>query len=121
LVNLVNFVKGLAKIQVQNKMLCIFDNDAEGHFQMSRLADVVLPPNLAVTPLPNIRRKFQTQGTAGARHENINGRAVSIECFLDLDDGAPAVVRWTNYIADVDRYQGSILAKDRFIARFKEV
>ncbi len=119
--NIVNFVKGLAKIQVQNKILCIVDNDAEGQLQLSRLASVPLPPNLLVTALPDVRRKFPTLGTSGSKRENINGRAVSIECFLDLDDGSPATVRWSNYIAELDRYQGAIVNKERFLARLKEV
>jgi hypothetical protein len=119
--NLVNFVKGLAKIQVQNKIVCVFDNDAEGHLQLSRLGNVALPPNLLVTSLPDVTRKFQTLGTAGAKRENINGRAVGIECFLDLAGDEPAIVRWSNYIAEIDRYQGAIVGKERFLTRFKEV
>ena len=52
----------------------------------------------------------------------MNGKAVAIECFLDIT--APAApnptVRWTSYNASLNTYQGELLQKDEYIRLFLE-
>jgi len=46
-----------------------------------------LPKNMAAAKLLEIPilKKFDTIGPNGERKENINGKAASIECYLDLN------------------------------------
>ena len=64
--------------------------------------------------------KFKTVGPLGNQINNINGKAVSIECFLDLTsvDGE-TIVRWKNYNERMQEYQGSLENKDRYTVKFK--
>ena len=58
---------------------------------------------------------FCTVGPQGTTNENINGRAVAIECFLDLmvRDCTPRV-RWKSYIEKSGQYQGALESKERY-------
>ena len=51
--------------------------------------------------------EFPTVGPSGDGIENINGKAVAIECFLDLSNLNPKV-RWTNFKKEYGEYQGAI-------------
>ena len=67
-------------------------------------------------------KAFLTVGPTGEVYENINGKAVSIECFLDLSfgfDRAPKV-RWTVYNEKSDQYQGALIGKDDYTRVFKK-
>jgi len=50
--NLVKFAEGLAKIDVQNQVLFLFDNDAEGLEAHERLSKLTLPKNMRGAMLP---------------------------------------------------------------------
>jgi hypothetical protein len=63
---------------------------------------------------------FLTVGPTGETYENINGKAVAIECFLDFTKFNPKI-RWTNYSKDYDAYQGSLENKDAYVRNFKNV
>ena len=64
--------------------------------------------------------RFKTVGPFGNQINNINGKAVSIECFLDLSsvDNEP-IVRWKNYNERMKDYQGALENKDRYTLKFK--
>lgn len=66
---------------------------------------------------------FLTIGVSGESQQNINGRAVAIECFLDFTKTKKPFhrVRWTNYIKDKDDYQGSLEDKESYIKPFKNL
>src|SRR5260370_28468158 len=97
--NLVKFAEGLAKIDVQNQVLLLFDNDAEGVAAQQRLSRLTLPSNMRGTMLPEIEqlRAFPAQGPERLRTADINGRAAAIACYLDLkvDDNRAAKIIWT--------------------------
>ncbi|WP_051208314.1 HEPN/Toprim-associated domain-containing protein [Saccharospirillum impatiens] len=116
--NLFNFVKGLSSIGIENDILVIFDNDVEGVQAMSRCLTLNLPKNMQIMKLPDLAQfqEFPTIGPHGEALANINGSAASIECYLDL--GEAAKVRWTNYREDTSKYQGSLVAKDRYKKQF---
>jgi hypothetical protein len=82
--NLVKFAEGLAKIDVQNQVLFVFDNDAEGIEALQRLSRLTLPSNMRGTILPELEafRAFPAQGPEGLRDADINRRAAAIECIL---------------------------------------
>ncbi len=116
--NLFNFVKGLCSIDIQNDVVVIFDNDAEGVLAMNRCTSLRLPENLKVMKLPDLPefRRFLTVGPISEEFAEINGKAASIECYLDLDEFAK--VRWTNYRESLNCYHGSLIAKDKYKKKF---
>jgi hypothetical protein len=65
--NLVKFAEGLAKIDVQNQVLFLFDNDAEGLEAHERLSRLTLPKNMRGAMLPQLKpfRQFPAQGPEG--------------------------------------------------------
>ena len=120
--NLFRFCQGLAQIKIQNKVVVIFDNDAVGLDAQRKVKQLRLPSNMLVVRLPDLPecRLFRTNGPNGFSQENINGRAVSIELFLDLRTGSKPCVRWTSYNSNIDSYQGELIAKERYTKQFLE-
>ncbi|WP_323885662.1 HEPN/Toprim-associated domain-containing protein [Aeromonas veronii] len=120
--NLVKFAEGLAKIDVQNQVLFVFDNDAEGLDAHERLSALKLPVNMRGVMLPELDEfcKFPAQGPEGLRDSDINRRAAAIECYLDLKVGdyPSAKVRWSNYKKSLDTYQGALEYKDSYSKEF---
>jgi hypothetical protein len=116
--NLYRFVQGLISIAVQNKILVLFDNDAEGVTNYRRCAALNVPANMRILSLPNLPafNAFPTVGPDGERSSDINGRAAAIECYLDLDGGAK--VRWTGYNQSIGAYQGELDGKTRYMRTF---
>ncbi len=120
--NLVNFAEGLAKIDVQNQIVFLFDNDAEGVDAAQRVRQFTLPDNMRVLVLPDLEefRRFATQGPNGVHTSDINGRAAAIECFLDLrrPGRPPAQIQWTSLKRAPDVYQGALQYKDQYTKLF---
>ena len=120
--NLVKFAEGLAKIDVQNQIVFLFDNDAEGLDAHQRLSTLTLPPNMRRVMLPEMEafRAFPTQGPEGIRESNINRRAAAIECYLDLGVGEypTAKVLWTDYKKALGVYHGRLEHKEFYAKEF---
>lgn len=120
--NLVKFAEGLAKIDVQNQVVFVFDNDAEGLDAHQRLSTLILPANMRGIMLPELEafRSFPAQGPQGLHNSDINRRAAAIECYLDLEVGShpPAKVLWTNYKKSLGSYQGALEFKDSYSKEF---
>ena len=117
--NLVNFAKGLLNINVQNKIIFLFDNDAVGLEAYNKLLKEPLPTNVRVSILPELDqfRDFLAQGPEGMSRADINRRAAAIECYLDLEyecNSSPRVI-WTNYIESLKTYQGSLDNKASYL------
>lgn len=123
--SLVNFAEGLAKIDVQNRIVFLLDNDAEGQSAFKKIKGFSLPVNMRAMVLPALDafKSFPTTGPEGVALADINGRAASIECYLDLcGDKLPSpVVRWTNYKEDVGVYHGSLQHKGQYSKAFFEL
>ncbi len=124
--NLVNFCKGLAAISAQNKIVVILDNDTAGQEALQGLQNLKLPRSMRTVSLPYLEAfsRFPTLGPSGEAVEDVNGRAVSIECFLDLAFGpcGPRAIRWTGFNPRRQTYQGELIAKERYaVAFFKNV
>ena len=120
--NLWRFCQGLARIRIQNRVLVLLDNDTSGRDVFQRISGLDLPPRMRVTLLPELAdcRSMETLGPTGGSVENVNGRAVSIESFLDLArdaDEAPRV-RWTAYNEAMNAYQGELVGKQRYVKKF---
>lgn len=120
--NLYKFCQGLASIRIQNRILVIFDNDVEGNLNYDKTIRLNLPPSMKIMKLPNLEefKRFKTIGPSGESFEDINGKAVAIECFLDFKGLNPRV-RWTDFRKEPGVYQGSIENKDAYIKKFKKV
>lgn len=121
--NLKNFVKGLSKINILNKFLVILDNDTAGKSVYNDIKKIDLPNNLKIITLPKYKDfdNFKCKGPQGNSIENINGKAVSIECFLDhssIDD--EIYVRWTGFNDKLMQYQGNIEPKNLLIKSFHQ-
>lgn len=120
--NLVKFAEGLVRIDMQNKVLFVLDNDAEGVDALKRLLDLRMPCNMRAMRLPDhdVFRSFPAIGPEGARPSDINGRAAAIECYLDLrhPNYGPPVVRWSNYKREIDAWHGALEHKDTYTRHF---
>lgn len=120
--NLHKFVQGLVSIGVQNNTVVIYDNDAEGISKMKATRQLSLPFNVRVTQLPIHRdfSDFKTLGPDGVGRGDINGKAASIECYLDLRrKGLPRpIVRWTSFNRDLQSYQGELQHKTQYMKDF---
>lgn len=120
--NLYNFCMGLCRINVLNNIIVIFDNDTAGVEKYKQAALLRKPQSFLVTKLPD-HPDFcimQTVGPQGTTTEDINGKAVAIECFLDFDSVpySPSV-RWTEYKKSEKAYQGELENKDEYVRAFK--
>lgn len=120
--NLSKFAEGLVKIDVQNRVVFIFDNDAEGIDTFRSLQRFTFPVNMRAMVLPDLEelRNFPARGPDGVACADINGRAAAIECYLDLrlKDRPPAQVTWTNYKESLGIYQGALDFKDSYARAF---
>lgn len=120
--NLHRFCQGLVSIGVLNRVVAIYDNDAEGAARHGATARLNLPLKMRAMRLPDMDRfrEFATLGPDGPGKGDINGRAAAIECYLDLawKASGPPCVRWSNYSAEAGRYHGELVSKGGYAARF---
>lgn len=116
--SLVNFVKGLVSISIQNKTIVLFDNDAEGESGFVKCQSIKKKENIEILKLPDLDDflQFQTVGPSGESKENINGRGAAIECYLDIP--LDAAIRWTNYNSSINGYHGALINKDEHKKKF---
>ena len=120
--NLSNFCLGLIRINILNKILVIFDNDTAAAEKYQQLETIDKPNSLLITKLPDHKdfENFTTFGPQGETSENINGKAVAIECFLDHNSiPQDPAVRWTSFNKQLQQYQGELIDKKRYIRAFK--
>jgi hypothetical protein len=119
--NLYRFCQGLCSIGIQNKMVIVFDNDTEGVEKYHLVKQLKLPDQMSIMRLPDLPEfnDFECIGPNGITRESINGRAVSIECFLDFSKvGYQPRVRWTSYNPRTCTYQGEIEHKQEYVKSF---
>lgn len=122
--NVVRFCEGLAKIRIQNRVLIVLDNDTAGRAAAQKLQKLSLPCEIRIFVLPDLPAcsHVRTLGPNGESFDDINGRAVSIEFFLDLTQGSHSspAVRWTTYDEKQDAYQGELIGKQDYVRAFFE-
>jgi hypothetical protein len=121
--NLYRFCQGLVSIGVLNRVLVIYDNDAEGVSKLEVTKKLALPHNMIAIKLPDIEKlaRFPTIGPSGEAVEDINGKAAAIECYLDLEHPKLARtprVRWSSYVEALDCYQGALEGKTAYAKAF---
>lgn len=123
--NLFKFAEGLVKIDIHNRVVFLFDNDAEGTDTYRKLLQrFKFPVNMRAMVLPDLEelRNFPAKGPGGVVNADINGYAAAIECYLDLrlKGRPPAQVTWTSYKESLDCYQGALDFKDSYARAFYE-
>lgn len=120
--NLVKFAEGLLRIDIENRVLFLLDNDAEGVDAYAKLQKLPMPGNLRSMLLPSLDefRTFPALGPEGSSVSDINGRAAAIECYLDLNlaQYPPARVVWSNYKKDIDTWHGALDFKESYVKHF---
>ena len=120
--NLFRFCQGLSRIRIQNRILVLLDNDTAGVEAYRKIIKLDLPKNMKVMLLPDIDecRSFNTIGPSGENKNNISGRAMSIELFLDLNYKfkEEPKVRWTSFNEKQNQYQGELINKSYFTKKF---
>lgn len=117
-----NFCSGLVKIGALNNIVIIYDNDTTGLYAYQITQKLNLPNNIKVMKLPELDslNNFSTVGPSGVNQENINGKAASIECFLDLEweKNSEPLVRWTSFNNNIEQYQGELVNKRFYTKKF---
>lgn len=120
--NLVKFAEGLVHIDVLNRIVFVLDNDAEGIAALRRIEAMAKPVNMRAIALPALDalRSFPARGPEGVKATDINERAASIECYLDLNlpGRSDAIVVWSNYKKEIDRWHGALDFKDIYTRHF---
>ncbi|WP_434652547.1 hypothetical protein J3P96_17070 [Pseudomonas sp. R3-56] len=120
--SLSKFAEGLIKIDVHNRVVILFDNDAEGVEAFEGLRRFNFPANMRTMLLPDLEelRSFSARGPSGVENVDINGRAAAIECYLDLRlmGRPPPQVIWTNYKESLDIYHGALEYKESYAKAF---
>lgn len=119
---LVKFADGLIKIDIQNNVIFVFDNDAEGYEAYLKITRMPLLANMRVMLLPELKafESFLTKGPGGESMADINKRAAAIECYLDLTISVypQAKVVWTTYKKDLNAYHGALEHKESYARDF---
>lgn len=120
--NLVKFAEGLVRIDVQNDVLFLLDNDAEGVDALRRIQALSMPPNMRAMVLPrhDSLTQFKARGPEGLTVCDINGRAAAIECYLDLNlpGYPPPEIVWTNYKKESGLWHGILAHKESYMRHF---
>lgn len=123
--NLHRFTQGLISIGIQNNIIIVYDNDAEGIAKMQATRRLSLPTNMRVMQLPSLDEflNFKTIGPTGIGRADINGKAAAIECYLDLEkDGLPGpIIRWTIFNRELEVYHGELQHKTQYMKNFLEL
>ena len=116
------FMQGLAAMRVPLNVVAIYDNDAEGFAAYGKTNALKLLASYRVCILPKIDEfsSFPTTGPTGPAMGDINRRAASLECYLDLSRrGLPdVVIQWGGFNDTVGSYQGSLKGKTQFMNDF---
>lgn len=123
--NLHKFTQGLISIALQNNIVIVYDNDAEGIAKMQATRKLSVPPNMRVMQLPNHDEflNFKTIGPTGIGRADVNGKAAAIECYLDLGrEGLPdPIVRWSTFNRELEVYHGELQHKSQYMKDFLDL
>lgn len=124
---LVASIRAFAAAGILNRTIALFDNDVAGRAALRSLAGTRLPVSLRVATLPElpIAREYPTRGPSGTSHQDVNGRAASIELYFGEDvlrgeDGDLMPVTWGGRDVALDDWQGEVADKQELQRRFRE-
>ncbi|MCM2443366.1 hypothetical protein HGO34_27105 [Agrobacterium vitis] len=115
-------MQGLVAMRVPLNVVAVYDNDAEGVAAHGKTNALKLLASYRVCILPDLDEfsRFPTTGPTGLAMGDINRRAASLECYLDLSRrGLPdVVVQWGGFNDIAGSYQGSLKGKTQFMNDF---
>ncbi|MGP4727258.1 HEPN/Toprim-associated domain-containing protein [Agrobacterium deltaense] len=116
------FMQGLVAMRLPLNVVAVYDNDAEGVSAHGKTNALKLLASYRVCILPDLDEfsRFPTTGPTGLAMGDINRRAASLECYLDLSRrGLPdVVVQWGGFNDIAGSYQGSLKGKAQFMNDF---
>lgn len=116
--------EAFVKLQIMNRILFLFDNDATGVESYESIRMMKHQDNLMAMLLPDLDclKKVTVIGPEGNAIHDVNGYANSIECFLDFSFIDQDVsFRWISYKNKVERYQGEIVEKTKLQKTIKKI
>lgn len=124
---LAKMVKVLAGARVQNRMLAIFDNDAAGVEALQSLKSMKFPRHVRLMTLPSttLTADYPTLGPGGPANMDVNGAGAPIELYLGRSSlldakGELRPIRWQEWKASAQRYQGVVQDKDTVARTFEK-
>ena len=84
--HLVSLVKAFAATGITNRVIALFDNDTAARDARRALAQLSLPPNIAVRSYPDLEvlRNYPTLGPSGQTGLDVNGLQRALSCILGL-------------------------------------
>ena len=101
---IITYLKSFISAGISNKIVVLFDNDAEGVYCKNELLKLKnIPNNFCVKTYPNIERakRYPTICPTGIEILDINGSACSIELYLCeeviKEDGQYIPVQWKSF------------------------
>lgn len=118
-----DFARGLVNIDLQNQIVFLFDNDAEGIAAATQVRQLKLPANMRVMVLPEHEqfKNFPVLVPGGVGYLDINRRAAAIECYLDLrlENRPSALIEWAVDVThETHGGQGSLRNKNEYAKAF---
>lgn len=115
---IITYLKSFISAGIMNKVIVLFDNDAEGIYCKNELLKLKnIPNNFSIKTYPDIEitKSYPTIYPTGIETLNINGSACSIELYLceeilkEKNQYIP--VQWKSFNEHVKKYQGVISKK----------
>ncbi len=125
---LVKTVRAFQSTSIANRIVALFDNDAAGYSEASKIQQESLPSNISILHYPDLKvaRSYPTKGPSGEKHVDVNRLACSIEmylgvdCLTDPDSDCLVNVRWGGQIGKTGNYQGALESKREIQSRFRD-
>lgn len=124
---LIKILKAFAASNVKHPVIGLFDNDAVGLLELSKLSNIRMPANIRLVSLPYLEFASNYPVKISTEHVliNINGIACGIEMYLGKDllrvDGNYRNVSLTTFNHPSSSYHGSLedksLVQDLFRAK----
>lgn len=111
---IITYLKSFISAGIINKVIVLFDNDAEGNFCKQKLLKLKhIPNNFCIKTYPDIKiaKNYPTICPTRIEKLNVNGSACSIELYLcknvlkKQDQFIP--IQWKSFNDNVGKYQGS--------------
>ncbi len=116
-------LKAFVALKVKNDVIAIYDNDSEGAAEHAKALEFTKSTyQISVVKLPS-REEFRhvvCEGPDGHHVTDINGRAASIEMYLDrpiAKRGQPEV-KWSAFLKKAGTWQGEPLTKRQIVSHF---
>jgi len=115
---IITYLKSFISAGIMNRVIVLFDNDAEGIYcknELLKLKDI--PNNFCIKTYPNIEsaKNYPTICPTGIETLDINGSACSIELYLCnnvLKENTQYIpVQWKSFNEHINKYQGVVSKK----------